>query len=193
MSERGRSDGVLCLRPFVMEDVPALVEAARESRAEVGRWLPWCHADYGPSDAEAWVALAQAQRESAEGYHDAVVDVASGALLGGCGLWPLNRTHGLANLGYWVRTGAAGRGVATRAARLAAQQGFELGLTRLEIIAAVGNVASLRVAQKLGAQREGVLRNRLVIHGGLHDAVCFSLVPGDLADDGEPRRQSPSE
>ncbi len=49
-------------------------------------------------------------------------------------------------------------------------------LDRIEILAAVGNKRSQRVAQKLGASREGLLRNRLVIHGQAHDAVVFSLI-----------------
>ena len=37
-----------------------------------------------------------------------------------------------------------------------------------------------RVAEKLGARREGLFRNRLVVRGDAVDAVVFSLVPGDL-------------
>jgi RimJ/RimL family protein N-acetyltransferase len=37
------------------------------------------------------------------------------------------------------------------------------------------------VAEKVGAVREGVLRNRLMLHGTIHDAVIFSLIPDDLA------------
>jgi RimJ/RimL family protein N-acetyltransferase len=71
--------------------------------------------------------------------------------------------------------------VATRAARLAARFGFEeLKLIRIEIVAAAGNLASQRVAEKVGAVREGVMRNGLFIHGAAHDAVLTSLVPEDL-------------
>ena len=52
-------------------------------------------------------------------------------------------------------------------------------MNRLEILAAVDNIASQRVAEKAGAIREGIMRNRLVIHGKLYDAVMFSLIPGD--------------
>jgi len=89
--------------------------------------------------------------------------------------------HQVANLGYWVRTSAAGRGVATRATRLASRFAFEqLGLNRIEIVAAVGNIPSQRVAEKACARREGVLRNRLLINGESLDAVLFSLVPKDV-------------
>lgn len=56
----------------------------------------------------------------------------------------------------------------------------ELKYSRLEIVVATGNMSSLRVAEKAGARREGVLRNRLILHGKLHDAVMHSLVPEDL-------------
>ncbi len=69
---------------------------------------------------------------------------------------------------------------ATRAVRLLARFGFEeLGLGRIEIVAAVGNKASQRVAEKAGAHREGVLRRRLCLHDEYHDAVMYSLIPDD--------------
>ena len=93
----------------------------------------------------------------------------------------MNRTHNFANLGYWVRTSRTGQGIATAAARLVAEFGFaELRFTRLEIVAAVRNIASQRVAEKVGATREGIERNRHVVHGRIHDAVMYSLIPDDL-------------
>ena len=59
--------------------------------------------------------------------------------------------------------------------------GFEtLALNRIEIVVAVGNLASERVAQKSGALLECVARNRLLIHGVPVPASVFSLVPGPL-------------
>jgi len=103
------------------------------------------------------------------------------AFLGGGGLNSLHLTHGFANLGYWVRTDNTSRGTATRATRLIARFGFEvLGLARLEIVVAVENRASQRVAEKVGATHEGVLRNRLAHGTGFTDAVMFSLIPQDI-------------
>ena len=47
----------------------------------------------------------------------------------------------------------------------------------IEIMVAVGNIASERVAVKVGALREGLLRNRLTQGGEVRDAYMFSLVP----------------
>jgi RimJ/RimL family protein N-acetyltransferase len=80
-----------------------------------------------------------------------------------------------------VRTDATGNGIATTAARLAARFGFEvLGLQRIEITVPIGHRASARVAEKLGARREGVLRHRLRLHGTPAGAVLFGLLPSDL-------------
>ena len=60
------------------------------------------------------------------------------------------------NLGYWVRTSRHGRGIAGRAAKLIAQFAFEkVNLIRAEIVIAVGNSTSKRVAEKVDAHYEG--------------------------------------
>ena len=105
--------------------------------------------------------------------------------LGGVGLNFINRVHQFGNLGYWVRTSETSHNVAPIGGRLVSQFGFEeLGLHRIEILAAISNVASQRIAEKIGAAREGVLRKRLLIRGESHDAVLFSLVPEDLGSSG---------
>jgi RimJ/RimL family protein N-acetyltransferase len=166
----------LRIRPYRRDDAPALFDAARESIATVGPWLPWCHAAYALSEAEGWAASQEAAFRNASEY-EFVIESDEGRFLGGCGLNQLDRFNRRANLGYWVRASATGRGVATRAARLLTNWAvLETDLDRLEIVVALGNRASLRVAEKVGGVREGILRHRLWIHGVAHDAVIFSLL-----------------
>src|SRR3546814_17046132 len=94
------TDGQLCLRPWQEHDASALVEAARESTDTVGRWLPWCHTDYGMDDAASWIAHCQAGWRSGELHAFALFEVASGQLLGGAGLNQRNLLHRSANPGY---------------------------------------------------------------------------------------------
>ena len=85
------------------------------------------------------------------------------------------------NLGYWVRTSRQGQGIAGRAAQLAARFAFEKAkLIRTEIVIAVGNERSKRVAEKIGAHYEGISLNRMVIGTTICDAYMFSLVPSDF-------------
>jgi RimJ/RimL family protein N-acetyltransferase len=89
--------------------------------------------------------------------------------------------HGVANLGYWVRSDRTGGGIATRAAKLAVRFGFEtLGLHRIEILMQPTNRGSQRVAQKLGATREGRCRHRVTVDGTPRDVLLYALIPSDL-------------
>jgi RimJ/RimL family protein N-acetyltransferase len=181
MSARLTSDNIY-LRPPRADDAQAMVEAARESAVEVGHWLPWCHAEYKLEEARAWIAACEKNWEQADGYPFYIFDRRTHQLLGGCGLNELDRHRMRANLGYWVRTSRMGEGIATAAAKATAEFGLkQLGFQRLEIVAALGNTGSQRVAEKVGAQREGIARNRLRIRSVPHDAVVFSIIPADLA------------
>ena len=62
--------------------------------------------------------------------------------------------------------------------------GFEkLGLSRIEIVVSKDNEPSLRVAEKLGATKEGLLRNRLRLLGSPCDAYMHSFIPQDFGLD----------
>lgn len=175
------ADDRVRLRSVRLEDAAGLYCAVRESLPELRVWLPWCHDDYSREESDQWVeSRAEAWRKGAD-YSFLLEDRATGSLAGGCGLNQIDELRLRANLGYWVRTSMTGRGLATAATRLLARWGLkELSLQRIEIVAAVGNTASQRVAHKAGAVCEGVFRRRLRVHGAPHDAVIFSIIEADL-------------
>ncbi len=158
------------------DDLDAVYEAVRETIDELHRWMPWCHRDYSLADAAAWIAAQDEGRQSGMSYEFLIVGEQQ-RILGCCGLNQINAGRRIANLGYWVRASEGRRGVATRATREVAEWAFaNTELERLEIVAAVENGASQRVAIKAGALREGVLRSRLFVHGEICDAVMHSLI-----------------
>ena len=171
------SDGRIRLTRYRMEHVEQLFAAASSSQKELQPWMPWCHPDYKIEESHAWVRMQIEKWDARREFEFAIESVSDGAYLGGCGLNSLSTVNRLANLGYWVRSSTTGQGVAGAATRVVARFGLQsLGLHRIEIFMAVGNIASARVAAKAGAQKEGILRHRLLLHGQLHDAVMYSLV-----------------
>ena len=172
--------GGLLLRPYRGQDADVLFSAVRESIDSVGRWLPWCHAGYSQSDAEAWITHCAETWPRGEHFSFAIFDADSSAYLGGIGLNQRNRTHNFMSLGFWVRASRQRQGVAVRAARLVAGFAFAtLGLTRVEVLAEIDNCASRRVAKTLGATFETVARNRLLARGQPIEAAVYSLIPTD--------------
>lgn len=175
------SDGHVTLRPFQFDDAGALYEAVRESLAELKPWMSWAYDGYAPSDATNYITVARAEWGTSSMFSFAITDKQSGALLGACSLSHIHPVYFYCNLGYWVRSSQRGHGIAGSAARLAARFAFkELLLARVEVVVAVANATSLRVAEKIGAQREGVLRNRIIVGKEVLDAVMFSFIPKDF-------------
>lgn len=112
-------------------------------------------------------------------YDFAIIDD-TGRYAGGCGINQISRINGVANLGYWVRSSAAGRGIAPAAVLQLIPWVFSnTPLHRLEIVAAVNNTRSQRVAEKVGAHRDAVLKKRTLVHGKPSDAVLYSVVRPD--------------
>jgi RimJ/RimL family protein N-acetyltransferase len=175
------ADGNIQIRPYSAEDTSALYEAVRESIKEISVWMGWCHPDYAIEETSAFILARDEAWQSDREYTFGIFDAKTGDFLGSTGLNFVNRVHDCANLGYWVRSSCTGRGVASAAARLVARFGLEsCGFQRIEILAAIGNKASQRAAEKAGALREAVLRKRLLVGGQPQDAVLYSLVAEDF-------------
>jgi len=174
-------DGRVRVRPYRIEDVEPLFEAIMVSKNELMRWLPWCHPTYEIAETRTWVESRAEAWETGAEYGFVVEEVSTGRLLGGNGIHGAGALRPNPALGYWMRSDAAGQGLTTAASTLVARFGFEvLGLRRLEILAMPKNQASRRVAEKLGATFEGILRSRLDFRGEPRDAACYSLLPGEL-------------
>jgi RimJ/RimL family protein N-acetyltransferase len=153
--------------------VPAIVAACND--LDIQHWIPVIPRPYTEADARAFV-----QGDVAGiGAHQYAVTV-GGRLVGSIGMKVNEMRSG--HIGYWCVSDARGRGVTTRALRLLCRHSIEeLRLERLELITDPDNHASQRVAEKVGFQREGVLRSHLLHPDGRRrDSVMFSLLPGEL-------------
>ena len=169
------------IRRSEVADATRVLDAVRASVAELEAWMPWAHAGYSLEDCSTWLELCRDGWEKATQYSFVAVDVITGEVLADCSISQINRTHGFANLGYWVRSTATRQGLGSALARRVARFGVEeIRLNRLEILTALGNVGSQRVAEKAGATFEGVLRSRLILREQVIDGAMFSLTARDF-------------
>ena len=181
MLSREVTDGVILLRPFHLDDAEETYRAVRESLSELKPWMSFAYDGYSLSDSKEFIRITRARWGEGTLHAFAITEKKTGLVLGGCSLSHIHPVYHLCNLGYWVRTSRRGEGIAGRATQLAARYAFEkLGLVRVEIVIAIENKASIRVAEKVGAQYEGILRNRMVVGRDVHDAHMYSLIPQDV-------------
>jgi ribosomal-protein-alanine N-acetyltransferase len=186
--------------PFIRRDLPALTgerivlrmpEAAdyaawaslrAESRSFLEPWEPrWAHDEL---ERGAWrERLARYRQEFQRGTGMAflIFDRRGGALLGGITL--ANIRHGVSqsgHIGYWVGEKHAGKGIMVEAVGLLADYAFRvLRLHRIEAACIPDNARSIRVLEKAGFQREGLLRSYLRINGRWHDHYLYALISDD--------------
>jgi RimJ/RimL family protein N-acetyltransferase len=173
----GLTDGVVTLRPPADADIPALVEACSDPAIQRYTLVP---AGYDEADAREYIERSERGRAGGTDLHLLVLDAGGGSLLGSVGI------HGLDSrrcgwVGYWVAAHARGRGVATRALRLLCGWAFkQLDVARIEAQVEPENEGSQRVVERLGFEREGLLRSYMELAGARRDLLSYSLLPGEL-------------
>ncbi|MGW1379003.1 GNAT family N-acetyltransferase [Streptomyces sp. NPDC002446] len=174
----------LVLRPFEPSDAPAVHAACQEP--DIPRWTS-VPSPYSHQHAEQFVGtIAPDGWRDDTSYNFAVVTKADGSLVGAMGLVRLDHLRTperQAELGYWTAKEQRGRGYTVEAARAVLRWAFDdLGVERMEWLAEAGNDGSWAVARKLGFQREGTLRAKLLHEGTRRDVWIGSLLPSDLSD-----------
>ncbi|MFI6854756.1 GNAT family N-acetyltransferase [Streptomyces sp. NPDC050416] len=168
-------DGLL-LRPWRAGDAPAVYEVFQDP--VMHQW----HARTADSEEEVagWIRdWQQAWQEGREAQW-AVVDEDSDRLLGRVALREIRLDDGTAEVAYWTAPAARGRGVAARATTALAHWALdEIGFHRLELLHAVRNEASCRVASRTGFTLEGTKRRAILHPDGWHDMHLHARVRGD--------------
>jgi RimJ/RimL family protein N-acetyltransferase len=152
------TDGSIALRPFTLDDVPAVTTACQDP--EISKWrasIPW---PYKESNARDWIATHAHKWAHGESAQFAVVSARGGRLLGSFGFHQFDWNQGTAVAQYWIAGPERERGIATRALCLGTDWAFdELGLSQIELMTRIGNIASERVAQKAGFEMKSEIRD----------------------------------
>ena len=165
---------IRCWRP---EDAALLKDAIDNSLRELQMWVPW--AMHEPSSVESIATRLGAMHERFVAGHDwayGLFEADESKVIGGAGLHPRGSTEHL-EIGYWIRTDASGRGLATEAAAALCWAGFaHTSVERLEIHCDIENARSAGVARRLGFERAREFRQEAVTAMGSHrQTVVWTL------------------
>jgi len=101
-------------------------------------------------------------------------------LVGTCSLFGVHRDHLRGVIGYALSPSLWGRGLAGEMLSLALGHAFDgIGLNRIEADIDPENVASCRLVERAGFKREGYLRERWRVGGGVQDTALYGLLRSD--------------
>lgn len=162
--------GVCAVRDWEWADKTSLVRHANNRNIWRNLLDRFPH-PYTEADAESWFTLLERMSPR---IHWALE--INGEAVGGIGVDPGQGTNAkAAHFGYWLGESYWGRGIMSAAVRATVEYVFSsTDLVRLEAPVFEWNPASMRVLQKCGFVREGVLRKSVSKDGELIDTVLYA-------------------
>lgn len=166
--------GSVRLRTFEDRDVSMALDLAADSYIPTIGSLP---ARATSDEALSWVRRQRQRHGDGIGFSFAIADLVTDRALGGIGLWVKELNAGRATVGYSIAPRERGNGIA--AAALTALTEFAWTITqlhRIELYIEPWNAASIRVAERAGYMREGLLRSHQEIGDSRRDMLLYSAV-----------------
>lgn len=175
---RNLSDGEVVLRPLVVRDAGELFMLADSHRAYLRQFMTWVDKTTAVADVNYYILTLDGFWKAGIAY-----GVYEGeSLKGTVGFHHADMRHDKAEIGYWLSPNAQGRGLGTRAVRLALEAAFQFTtVNRIEARISPSNLASIRLVEKLGFQPEGLERQGIKFGADdYRDHRMFSLLRGEL-------------
>lgn len=166
----------LLLRACSPDDAEAQVKAVDSSLAELGQWMAWATGPQNIDDARARLAASEKAFEEGESF--AYVIWLDGEFAGRIDIHEVDARIPKGEIGYWVTSSFAGRGIAQEATRALVEAGLAAGFRRIGLTCDAENHASENVARKCGFAFEGRLVNDDVCAADpsvLRDTLVFAI------------------
>lgn len=153
----------LILRPMCVGDAADMFDYAQ--REDVTTYLLWSP-HQSISYTREYLKYIETRYDAGDFYDWAVIEKSSGKMIGTCGFTRIDTPNNAGEIGYVLNPEFHGKGYGTEAASEALRFGFDvIGLHRIEAKFMEGNVASLRVMDKLGMTFEGFRKESMLVKG----------------------------
>jgi RimJ/RimL family protein N-acetyltransferase len=174
----------LVLRCWQPTDAPLLKSAVDASLQDLRAFLPWAFDEPQPLDAKVELLRRFRGRfDLGEDFVYGIFDREEKHALGGTGLHT-RVGDGAREIGYWIASPHAGRGLATESTAALVRVAFEIErLARVEIHCDPANARSLSIPKKLGFRHEGTLRARTPRrHGEPADRMIWTVLAAEYPE-----------
>lgn len=168
----------LVLRKISISDAEDMYDYSKDSG--VTQYLLWePHPD--TIYTEQYIHYLQ-ERYAVGDYYDFAIECKeTGKMIGTVGFTSFDLPNHSAEVGYVVSPVYQGKGYATEALQRVISFGFHVcGLVRISAVCMKENTASLRVMEKCGMKREGLLRSAVYAKGKMNDVYLSAIIREDL-------------
>lgn len=171
----------LKLSKYKIQDEKERYFTLKDSIKTLREWFQFYETDDLSYLNRNWIVETQDNWEKGKEYCFKVSNKNSMRQIGEVRINHINYSHNFANITFITRTGEEGIGVITKAVKKIIDICFSnLHLNRVELYMSVNNHASKKIAEKVGAKLEGIMRNRVVRKNKIEDAYLYSIIKGDI-------------
>ena len=153
---------------------PKYTSLVQEQMDYLSQWLAWpAHCN---SDQDFRLFAQRSLHDYADGKSMTCAIFYQGELVGNCSFNRINYDTLCAEVGYWLSKHHQGKGIITRVVKYLIDFAFEqLQLEKVQLSAAVENIASRKVAERAGMALEGVLTNQEKIGSRILDHAFYGI------------------
>lgn len=170
-SRRGKGIGVTANR----NRAEIIFAAVDSDRARLRQFLPWVDGTKELSDSETFLGITEDSWEAKTRF-DFDFFLQTGEFVGKGGLHSVSVPNRRGEFGYWVHGKYEGQGYIVEAIGALAKAAFAGGFHRLEIRCNTENRKSFAVAERLGFQLEGTLREDAVEYDRFRSTHVYGLL-----------------
>jgi N-acetyltransferase len=165
------------LRPMVRSDGPAIVDAASDGKL----WELFYTIVPGPESIDAYLDNAERDQGWGRSMPFAVIDKVSGKLVGSTRYMRMNAPHRRLEIGTTFYASRVQRtSINSEAKLLLLTHAFEaMDCVCVQFRTDHFNFASQRAIERLGAKRDGLIRNHMILDGRVRDSVLYSILANE--------------
>ncbi len=173
-----RVDDEITLRLPTIGDAETLFALVDKNREHLREFLGWVDSSNEVADTRTFIQEGLPQWLQLQSLHLSILK--NDLLVGAIGFHNIDFLNHSTSMGYWLDKEQEGKGIMMKCAKFLIDYGFNsLKLHRIEIRCAINNIRSQNIAQSLGFQKEGVLKDAIHHYGEYFDAVLYSLIALD--------------
>lgn len=174
-------DNDIELKQLEQSDAVDIFKTIDNQREYLGKWLPFVEFTKEISDSESFIASVVNAPEDRIEY---VFTIRKGNdFVGLIGFKDTDRRNRKTEIGYWLSEQYQKQGIVTKAVDKLCEFAFNtLGLNRVQIKCAVGNIPSKNIPKRLGFKLEGIERQGELLTGNVFtDLEIYSKLKSDYS------------
>ena len=169
-----RVDAFTRLRELTGEDAGALYALVDGNRNYLRQWLPWVDRQQGSQDSAQFIE--GARRDNQAGIALTLGIEHQGDIAGVVAFHEFDSDNSQTSMGFWISSSHQGKGIVSSSCKRLIEHAFtDLGLNRVVMKIAEGNLRSRRVAERLGLACEETSRQSEWLYDHYVNQVIYAI------------------